>query len=109
MASGRPGTGPFSKFKKGSDHKLLAARIHKHDAEQLESRLKSEGISFTAFMQATIAAYLAADPQLIRIVADWKRSQRVGGKAEASKMTFSRRERDRLAEMIMTGSEPEEK
>lgn len=107
MPPGRSGTGPFSRFKKGVDFELIGGRIHKHDSELLKSRLKSEGMSFTAFLQAVVTAYLNADAQLIRIVAESKRRQKTPDRGK-EKLSFSKRERARIALKIMGVPEAED-
>ena len=86
MPRGRSGTGPFGKHRKGVDFKLLSARIHKTDHEHLSSRLKSEEITYNDFLRAIIESYLSSDPQLIRIVNDWKKRNHI---AHSKKETFT--------------------
>lgn len=99
MAAGRSGTGPFSKFQKGVDYKLVGGRIHKNDAKALADRLKAEGVSYTSWLQATVEAYLNSDPAMIRIVQDWVNRNTVKP-AQKTSFTFSPREKQKIEAMI---------
>lgn len=108
MAPGRSGTGPYSKFRRGIEYQLIGGRLHKNDREQLLDRLKSEGLSFTGFLQAVVSAYLSADAQLIRIIGDHKRRQKIPPDRKDT-FTFSKRERQRIADKISGApTEPED-
>lgn len=107
MAAGRSGTGPFSKFQKGVDYKLVGGRIHKNDAQALSDRLKAEGVSYTSWLQATVEAYLNSDPAIVRIVQDWVRRNTVKPSQKGS-FTFSPRERQKIEAMINDGGESED-
>lgn len=104
MSQGRSGTGPFGKHRKGVDYKLLSARIHRTDHDHLVSRLQSEGLPYSDFLRAIIESYLSADPQLIRIVADWKKRNKIPpSKKQRDSMTFSPTEIRRI-ELLMHGA-----
>lgn len=96
---GIPGTGPFSHTRKGIEYKMIGGRVHKNDAELMFDRLKAEGTTLTAFMCAIVEAYLVANPQIIGIVADWKRRNKIKPEKK-ERFTFSRRERAKIAEKI---------
>lgn len=107
MAAGRSGTGPFSKFRKGVDYKLIGGRVHKNDADALADRLKSEGMTYTTWLQALVEAYLSADPQIIRIVADFKKRNSIKP-SQRDNFSFSPREKKKIEQMIALNGETDD-
>lgn len=101
---GKSGSGPFSKYKKGQDYAGMLVRVHKNDYERLKSRLLSEDMTIQDFGRALIEGLLSGDPQVIRIIADWKKRNEGPSKKERDVYSLSPMERRKLQEALQSAN-----
>lgn len=67
-------------------------RIHKNDHVLMKQNLKRDGLALQHFMTACVEAYLRREPDVLRLLKDW-RDANVIKKGDESKFDFSDRER----------------
>jgi len=96
---GKSGTGPTGMFESSRNLKQVITRLHRNDHAALQPLLKKDGIAFQHFVTACVESYLRRDPDVLRLIKEWRDVNHVRWKDE-NKFDFSDRERRAMLEEL---------
>lgn len=83
------------RIKESDLFKRSSIKLHPDDQRVLKKLLVDDDLSFQAFMEACVQAYLRGDPNMLKVVKDFRMLRRIP-KEKLAEYLMSHRERERL-------------